>query len=192
MFSQPTSGGGFFKPRDHEGHLVLITRLVGMDRHFDSMKGAEIDRATVDIVDLDGDGELAERVWITHAGLVNKISSHGPTLGRVGEVQFSKGKGFSLLPYREGPDDAKAAEWLRNHPDVPIAPVDGATTVKPAEPAASTVPMGGGQARTMMTLDGMRQSGNTTSGNPMSEDQLKAALAALEQQKLFADTPLPF
>ncbi|MFL6110557.1 MAG: hypothetical protein ACJ786_04290 [Catenulispora sp.] len=196
MFSQPASGGGFFKPAEAEGHLVLVTRVHGFDKHFDSMKGAEIDRATVDLVDLDAPGApLRERMWLTHPGLVNKVSTTGPVLGRIGKVQASKGMAWSLMPFTEGTDDAAAEKWLADNPTVSTAPVPQAAAPAPAPAAAQSF---GGNGAPPVNLNDMRTVGNTGAGNSwdqLSEQQRAAALAALQQQRgqdnPFADAP-PF
>lgn len=186
MFGQPASGGGFFKPREHEGHLVLITRLVGMDRHFDSMKGAEIDRATVDLVDLDGDGELRTNVWLTHAGLVNKVDATRPTLGRIGTEKFSKGTGFTLKPYTEGPDDAKASAWLSANPNANLKPgsMEPAAPVAVGAGTAGTTSSAASEPTTRLSLNDMRTIGQTASATTtptLSEEQEKAAYAAWQR-----------
>lgn len=181
MFTQPPSGGGFFKPAEAENHLVLILRVHGFDKHFDTMKGAEIDRATVDLADLDGGGQVRERVWLTHPGLVNKVSTSGPVLGRIGKVQASKGLAWSLIPYTEGVDDKRAEQWLAANPAVQTAPT-GATAPAPAPAAAPQQP----PAATHVPP--------TAAGNPwdaLSDEQKRAAQAAYTASRQTFDAP-PF
>lgn len=117
MFNQPAHGSGYLKPSAVDGHLFLILRFHGKDRHFDTFKRDEVDRATVDIVDLDDDLYMP-RLWLTHPGLVNKVQGDLPLLGRLGKVPSAKGMAWSFLPFEEGVDDVRAKEWLDAHPDV--------------------------------------------------------------------------
>lgn len=115
MFSQP-SNTTWLKPREHDGHLFLILRLIGIDKHHDDMKGGLVDRAEVELVDLDGTAAV-ERVWFTSAGLVNKVRSlDEPMLTRLQMIPMKKGNGWSFQPFEEGTDDAVAEKWLETHP----------------------------------------------------------------------------
>lgn len=141
MFNQPSAGGGFFKPAEHHGHLVLFTVVHEIGKKFDQLKQAEIDQAVVDMVDLDGDAELRERLNVTHAAIVNRLAP-GATfiLGRIGQVATKSGfQAWALLPFNEGADDAKAEAWVNaNKPTFNQA---AATTPPQAAPAAAaTVP----------------------------------------------------
>jgi hypothetical protein len=115
MFSQP-SNTTWLKPRDHDGHLFLILRLIGIDKHHDDMKGGLVDRAEVELVDLSGTA-AAERVWFTSAGLVNKVRNlDEPMLTRLEMIPMKKGNGWSFQPFEEGTDDTVAEQWLETHP----------------------------------------------------------------------------
>jgi hypothetical protein len=116
MFNQPTESafGGFFKPADHNGHLVLITIVHSIGKKFDTLRNEEIDQADVDIVDLEGDGELREHVNVTHKAIVSRLSP-GATfiLGRIGQVATKSGfQAWALQPFNEGVDDKKAEAWV--------------------------------------------------------------------------------
>lgn len=137
MFNQPSAGGGFFKPAEHNGHLVLFTVVHEIGKKFDQLKQAEIDQAVVDVVDLDGDNELRERVAVTHAAIVNRLAA-GATfvLGRIGQVATKSGfQAWALLPFNEGTDDVKAEAWVNaNKPTF-----NQATATAPAPAAAPPV-----------------------------------------------------
>ena len=116
MFNQPTEAafGGFFKPADHNGHLGLITVVHGIGKKFDTLRNEEIDQADVDIVDLEGDGQLREHVNVTHKAIVSRLTP-GATLilGRIGQVATKSGfQAWALQPFNEGVDDAKAGAWV--------------------------------------------------------------------------------
>lgn len=135
QFNQPSGGGGFFKPADHDGHLILITNVVKIEDRYDQFKGKEVPAATVDLVDLDGDQALREGVLLTHGGLVNRlhVGAH-MVLGRIGKATTTSGfEAWVLGPFDEqGTDAARAEAWLtaQARPQVsqPAAP--------PAAPAA--------------------------------------------------------
>jgi hypothetical protein len=119
MFNQPTEAafGGFFKPADHNGHLVLITVVHSIGKKFDTLRNEEIDQADVDVVDLDGDGQLREHVNITHKAIVSRLTP-GATLilGRIGQVPTKSGfQAWALQPFNEGVDDKKAEAWVNAH-----------------------------------------------------------------------------
>ncbi|WP_017602181.1 hypothetical protein [Nocardiopsis lucentensis] len=113
-FSQP-SGGGFFKPAEHDGHLVLITNCHKIEDRYDQFKARDVPAATVDVVDLDGEQQLREGVLMTHGGLVNRLSPGAHmVLGRIGKATTSSGfEAWVLAPFDEQGDDARRAqEWL--------------------------------------------------------------------------------
>jgi hypothetical protein len=119
MFNQPTEAafGGFFKPAEHNGHLILITVVHSIGKKFDTLRNEEIDQADVDIVDLDGDGQLREHVNVTHKAIVSRLTP-GATLilGRIGQVATKSGfQAWALQPFSEGVDDQKAAAWVNAH-----------------------------------------------------------------------------
>ncbi|WP_017599219.1 hypothetical protein [Nocardiopsis lucentensis] len=143
-FSQPSGGGGFFKPAEHDGHLVLITNCHKIEDRYDQLKGKETPAATVDVVDLDGDAELREGVLMTHGGLVNRLSPGAHmVLGRIGKATTSSGfEAWVLQPFDEtGQDTQRAQAWLENHakPTQPQQQASAAQT--PAAPASSATPM---------------------------------------------------
>jgi hypothetical protein len=149
MFNQPTEAafGGFFKPAEHNGHLVLIAVVHGIGKKFDTLRNEEIDQADVDIVDLDGDSQLREHVNITHKAIVSRLTP-GATLilGRIGQVPTKSGfQAWALNPFNEGVDDKKAEAWVNAHkptfnqaapPAVPAQQQAPAATVPAQAPAA--------------------------------------------------------
>jgi hypothetical protein len=118
MFTQPSASGGFFKPADANGHLVLITTVHEIAKRFDQLRNEEIDQAVVDLVDLDTpEQELRERINVTHKGIVSRLNSGGGmVLGRIGQVATSSGfQAWALLPFAEGSDDVRAGAWVTAH-----------------------------------------------------------------------------
>lgn len=115
MFSQPTSSGGFFKPADANGHLILITTVHEITKRYDDLRKQEMDNATVDLVDLDAPGqELQERIVVSHPAIVNRLAAGDTmTLGRIGQVSTKSGfQAWALLPFNEGTDDVRAGAWV--------------------------------------------------------------------------------
>jgi hypothetical protein len=143
MFNQPTEAafGGFFKPAEHNGHLVLITVVHGIGKKFDTLRNEEIDQADVDVVDLDGDNQLREHVNITHKAIVSRLTP-GATLilGRIGQVPTKSGfQAWALNPFNEGVDDRKAEAWVNaNKPTFTQAAPPPAAPQPTAAPAAPT------------------------------------------------------
>ena len=150
MFNQPTEAafGGFFKPADHNGHLVLITVVHGIGKKFDTLRNEEIDQADVDIVDLEGDGQLREHVNVTHKAIVSRLTP-GATfiLGRIGQVATKSGfQAWALQPFNEGVDDKKAEAWVNaNKPTftqaAPPPAQQQATAPAPAQAPAAQPPV---------------------------------------------------
>lgn len=144
MFNQPSEAafGGYFKPAEHNGHLVLITVVHDISKKFDTLRNEEIDQADVDIVDLEGDGQLREHVNITHKAIVSRLAK-GATfiLGRIGQVATKSGfQAWALNPFNEGSDDGKAEAWVNAHKPTfnQAAP---ATATPAAAPAAAQPPV---------------------------------------------------
>lgn len=143
MFNQPTESafGGFFKPAEHNGHLILVTAVHGISKKFDTLRNEEIDQADVDIVDLDGDQQVREHVNITHKAIVSRLTP-GATmiLGRIGQVATKSGfQAWALQPFNEGVDDQKAEAWVNaNKPTFTQAAPSPAPQAAPAP--APTVP----------------------------------------------------
>ncbi|MFK4869026.1 hypothetical protein ACI3K4_27810 [Streptomyces sp. CSMPJR101] len=148
MFNQPTEAafGGFFKPAEHNGHLILITVVHSIGKKFDTLRNEEIDQADVDIVDLDGDGQLREHVNVTHKAIVSRLTP-GATLilGRIGQVATKSGfQAWALQPFNEGVDDKKAEAWVNAHkPTFTQAapapqPAPAATPAPAAQPPVNT------------------------------------------------------
>jgi hypothetical protein len=149
MFNQPTESafGGFLKPAEHNGHLLLITTVHSIGKKFDTLRNEEIDQADVDVVDLDGDGQLREHVNVTHKAIVSRLTP-GATfiLGRIGQVATKSGfQAWALQPFNEGVDDKKAEAWVNAHKPTfsqaaPAPAPQPAPTVAPA-PAPAAPPI---------------------------------------------------
>lgn len=113
MFNQPMSMGSYFKPSDHNGHLILITRVKSSSRRFDEMRKSEIDEFSVDLVDLDGDQVLHEDVKISHIGITNRLRVGSTNiLGRIGSVNTGKGHPAWVLNSFTDADVPKAQLWV--------------------------------------------------------------------------------
>ena len=142
MFNQPSEAafGGYFKPAEHNGHLVLITVVHDISKKFDTLRNEEIDQADVDLVDLEGDDQLREHVNITHKAIVSRLAK-GATfiLGRIGQVATKSGfQAWALNPFNEGSDDVKAEAWVNAHK--PTFTQAATATPAPA-PAAAQSPV---------------------------------------------------
>lgn len=158
-FSQPSGGGGFFKPADHDGHLILITNCHKIEDRFDQFKGKDVPAATVDVVDLDGDQELREGVLMTHGGLVNRLATGAHmVLGRIGKATTTSGfEAWVLGPFDENGQDAqRAGAWLEaqargqvSQPAPQAAPAAPVQQQAPA-PAAPAAPAPQAQAAPAM------------------------------------------
>jgi hypothetical protein len=113
MFNQPQGGSGYFKPADHDGSLILITTVHSIERKFDQMRGEDIDQATVDLVDITADGELTERVFISHKGIVNRLHvGDANILGRIGQVETKTGMKAWVLNSFTDEDVPLATAWV--------------------------------------------------------------------------------
>jgi hypothetical protein len=145
MFNQPTEAafGGFFKPAEHNGHLILITVVHSIGKKFDTLRNEEIDQADVDIVDLDGDSQLREHVNVTHKAIVSRLTP-GATLilGRIGQVATKSGfQAWALQPFNEGVDDKKAEAWVTAHKPTFNQAASPAPQPAPAQAPAAQPPV---------------------------------------------------
>lgn len=116
MFNQPAEAsateGGYFKPANHDGSLILFESVIGEGREFDTMANTERDYRIVNYIDLDGDCTVRQGK-VTHVGLVKKLPVNGTNiLGRIGKVKTSSGyNAWVLEPYK--PEDAAQAKaWI--------------------------------------------------------------------------------
>lgn len=116
MFNQPAettaSEGGYFKPANHDGNLILFESVIAEGREFDQMANAEREYRVVSYIDLDGDC-TARQGKVTNIGLVKKLPVNGTNiLGRIGKVKTSSGyNAWVLEPYK--PEDAAQAKaWI--------------------------------------------------------------------------------
>jgi hypothetical protein len=127
------SGGGYFKPAAHKGNLILVTKLYDIDKHYDTFKQAEVDRARVDVHDLTL-GETYAGAYMTHVGLVNSVRDMRPSrpiLAYVGQVDTGKGNpAWTLIRAKDGDAD-KAREFLTKNPDYAPAATGAAGSDEP-------------------------------------------------------------
>ncbi|WP_017616366.1 hypothetical protein [Nocardiopsis salina] len=140
-FTQPSNNaGGFFKPAEHDGHLVLITQVHKIEDRYDQFKKHEVPAATCDLVDLDDSAqELREGVLITHTGIVNRLSPGAHmVLGRIGKALTKNGfEAWVLGEFDPAADPARAQAWLDSQSGV--APAAQSQQQTPA-PQAAPVP----------------------------------------------------
>lgn len=115
MFNQPNESGGFFKPAEHEGRLILFTQVSEAETRFDALRGAEIEQVHVDYVDFN-DGELKQDVIVTHVGIVSRIKGKSMVLGRIGTAETKSGKTAWVLTKFSPEDSATAKSWLDSQP----------------------------------------------------------------------------
>ena len=174
QFSKPTAPamGGFLKPAQCEGHLLLVTQVYEIKDRFDNFKGKEIPAATVDLVDLDDPAqELREGVLVTHTGIVNRLSpGQALLLGRIGKATTKSGfEAWVLEEYREDSDDAvRAQAWMEAREKGITQPAPQAAPAAPPAPAP------------------VQQQAPAPTATPMadpSDPAVQALLASLQQQK---------
>ena len=115
MFNQPNESGGFFKPADHDGKLVLFTTVSEPENRFDALRGAEIEQVRVDFVDFE-DGELKRDVIVTHVGIVSRIKGKSMVLGRITTAETKSGKTAWVLGRFSDDDSKLAKEWVDSQP----------------------------------------------------------------------------
>jgi hypothetical protein len=176
MFNQPTEAafGGYFKPADHNGHLILVTVVHGIGKKFDTLRNEEIDQADVDVVDLDGDNQLREHVNITHKAIVSRLAP-GATfvLGRIGQVATKSGfQAWALQPFNEGVDDKKAEAWVNAHKPT----FTQAAPSPQAAPAAAPAPVAAAPAAQPPVNTA---TGEIATGVDMSDPAVQALLAQI-------------
>jgi hypothetical protein len=123
MFQQPNESGGFFKPADHDGALVLFTTVGQSETRFDALRGAEIEQVRVDFVDF-ADGELKRDVIVTHVGIVTRIKGKTMVLGRITTAETKSGKTAWILGRFLAEDEATAKAWLDSQPTFASAEED--------------------------------------------------------------------
>lgn len=115
-FNQPATSGGYFEAKNAINHLILITRVHSVYHNADNVyagKPQPRDEAKVDLVDLDSDGQLRERVIVTHPGLVNRLVTGATNvLGRIGQVPSEKGNPAYVLNNYEPHDVPRAHQWV--------------------------------------------------------------------------------
>ncbi|MFI6491263.1 hypothetical protein [Streptomyces sp. NPDC050564] len=194
MFNQPTEAafGGFFKPADHNGHLVLITVVHGISKKFDTLRNEEIDQADVDVVDLDGNGELREHVNVTHKAIVSRLAP-GATLvlGRIGQVATKSGfQAWALQPFNEGVDDVKAGAWVTaNQPTFNQAATPAPQTAPAQQVPAQTAPVPSQAPAAQPPVN--TATGEIAAGVNLNDPAVQALLAQVQggQAPVAAGTP---
>jgi len=123
MFTKPLAQGSkFFKPADHDGHLLLITNVTDKRTVEDKYKG-EVTAVFVDFVDLDQDGTpVNHNVQITHGGIVNRLETGMENvLARVGKAATAKGYAAWVLKSPSVDDEATATTWVDGGGTAPAA-----------------------------------------------------------------------
>jgi hypothetical protein len=190
MFNQPTESafGGFLKPAEHNGHLLLITVVHSIGKKFDTLRNEEIDQADVDVVDLDGDGELREHVNVTHKAIVSRLTP-GATLilGRIGQVATKSGfQAWALQPFNEGVDDKKAEAWVNAHKPTFTQAAASAPQVPAQQQAPATAPAPAPAAAPVNTI-----TGEIAGGVDLSDPAVQALLAQLNNGQAPAAAAAP-
>jgi hypothetical protein len=140
MFNQPAGGGVYFRPRDHEGNLILVIEAYSEETRYDDMRKGDVREVVVDLVDLDSDTpELLEGVILAHKGLTNKIKTLGPVmlLGRIGTVDTKVGTAFVFQRFTED-DEAQATAWVEANKTRPTFSSGSDTTKGKATRAEKT------------------------------------------------------
>jgi hypothetical protein len=115
MFNQPNESGGFFKPADHDGSLVLFTSVSAPETRFDALRNADIEQVRVDFVDF-ADGELKRDCIVSHIGLTSRLKGKSMVLGRIGQAETRSGKHAWVLTRFSPEDEATAKAWLDSQP----------------------------------------------------------------------------
>jgi hypothetical protein len=143
-FNKPAAASGYFTPREHLGHLILITTVHERRKKHDELKGEIVDEVICDLVDLDGDGALQEAVILSHPGLTNRTRGlEANILGRIGTVPSTKGNpAFVLDDFDETAGDvAKATAWVTAYNAGQISQPAAAPAQAQAAPAPAAQPV---------------------------------------------------
>lgn len=143
-FNRPAAASGYFVPRNHLGHLILITTVHERRKKHDELKNEVVDEVICDLVDLDGDGVLQEAVILSHPGLTNRTRGlESNILGRIGTVPSNKGNdAFVLNDFDEAAGDvAKATAWVTAYNAGQMAQPAAAPAQAQAAPAAAAQPV---------------------------------------------------
>jgi hypothetical protein len=143
-FNKPAAASGYFTPREHLGHLILITTVHERRKKHDELKGEIVDEVICDLVDLDGDGALQEAVILSHPGLTNRTRGlEANILGRIGTVPSTKGNpAFVLDDFDEAAGDvAKATAWVTAYNAGQISQPAAAPAQAQAAPAPAAQPV---------------------------------------------------
>ncbi len=150
QFAQPQATGMFFKPADHNDHLILVTSVHETYDRYDELAGKDKLNARFDYIDLDSNDGLIENAISSHPGIAlrlkGSVGKGTPVLGRIGQ-EASKKAGFNaawvLGEFTEGVDDKRAADWLTNNAAASVRQPE-ATPQPPSTPppAAAQKPAG--------------------------------------------------
>lgn len=117
-FNQPTdteaTGGGYFKPADNNGDLILFLDVLSKGTEFDTMSNRDRDYVIVNYANLDRDATVVEGAKVTHSALVRKLAVGASNiLGRIGQAKTSNGyNAWVLNPHTEA-DAKEATTWLK-------------------------------------------------------------------------------
>ena len=117
-FNQPqdtgNANGGFFKPKDNDGDLVLFLNVWEKGVEFDQMSNRDREFVIVDYANLDRDAVVIEKAKVTHAALVRKLPVDATNiLGRIGSSKTSNGYNAWVLAPHTDADAKKATAWLK-------------------------------------------------------------------------------
>ena len=127
-WTTPNNQVNYFKPKDRDGHLIGILSVDKVDEIFDEMRGENVKRAIVELIDFDGDNVIEKNVSIQHPAIVRRLSPDSSRiLGRIGKVKTKSGfEAWCLLDPNE--EDLKVAgQWsgsnnaAKNQDDVDAA-----------------------------------------------------------------------
>ena len=117
MFNQPQdtntgTAGGYFRPADNDGDLILFETVIEAGREFDQMAGAEREFRVVTYVNIDRDCTPVTGK-VTHIALVRKLPVGATNiLGRIGKTKTSNGYNAWVLNPFQPADAVKAKAWI--------------------------------------------------------------------------------
>lgn len=139
-FEQPTGGGGYFKPADHDGHLILVTEVLEKGREYNELAEKEVDVVVALIADIDAGDTEPEQYRVNRPGITNKLKvGKRNVLGRIGTLDTGKPKPAWILQEYAEADANKAKAWLTEYRKREFAqPGDEAPAKAPAAKASET------------------------------------------------------
>jgi hypothetical protein len=177
---QPTSGV-WLKPKDINGHLLLVLKVHRLDTRFDQLAGADKEYAEFTMVDLDTENPVPVTVLNSHPGIVGKIRSLAAgqaVLGRIAQVPGAKATpAWVLTEFTPGVDDIRAKAWLDANPGALTLPSAASVAANPAnaKPARS-YPSGAAPA-----MQGVATAYTSNAAEPANTAEIEALKARLAQ-----------